>query len=85
MKHCYELPPGEGGMLNVGQWVEIFEAYGSAEGNEGIRVRRMRVAGRLLHFAAAGSGSRPLRPHEGRVVFVEEGERATRFGIRLSS
>lgn len=85
MRQCYEIPPGEGGELNVGQWVEIFEAYGDTEGAGDIRVRKMRVAGRLLRFATAAPEGRPLRPHEGQVVFIEEGQGATRFAIRLSS
>lgn len=88
MRQRYEIPPGCAEHLNIGQWVEIFEAYGDVGGTGEIRVKSMRVEGRRLRFAAERPeepGARALRPHEGRVVFVEEGERATRFGIRLSS
>jgi hypothetical protein len=83
MNRTYEIPRQEGAGLDVGQWVEIFDA--SLNGDGTILVRSMRVEGRALSFgkgAPPGDG-RPLRPHEGEIVFVDHDEDRTRFGIRL--
>ncbi len=88
MEKAYQVPSEEAGHLSVGNWVEIFEAYGEAEGEKAIRVRSMRVGGRILVFANGSprrGGSRALRPHEGEVVFIERGPEATRFRLRMRS
>jgi len=88
MKPTYAIPAREAGLLDIGQWVEIFEAYGDADGTRAIRVKSMRIEGRTLTFTGGvgkSTGSRALRPHEGRVAFVERDRNGTRFGIRLRS
>gem|GEM_PF-1445913 len=87
MKQAYEIP-ASAAPLDIGNWVEIFEAYADANGRNAIRVKRMRVQGRLLTFGqriARTAGCRSLRPHEGRVVSVEEGATGIRFNLRLTT
>jgi hypothetical protein len=87
MKQAYEIPAGTA-PLDIGNWVEIFEAYADDTGKNAIRVKRMRVQGRLLTFGrriARTAGSRPLRPHEGQVVSVEKGSAGIRFNLRLTT
>ena len=86
MKKKYEIPPQEGCDLKIGHWVEIFEAYGNAEGSEAIQVKSMRVAGKTIVFkgdSPATGRSGPLRPHEGQVTQIDQGPDRTRFSIRL--
>ncbi len=87
MKKEYEIPSEGAGHLGVGMWIEIFEAYGEAEGGAAIRVRRMRVGGETFVFGGERpeKGGRALHPHEGEVVYVDRGADRTRFGIRLDS
>lgn len=87
MNQAYEIP-ADAAPLDIGNWVEIFEAYADAAGNNAIRVKRMRVQGRLLTFGrriARTAGSRPLRPHEGKIVSVEKGSTGIRFNLRLTA
>ena len=83
MQRHYEIPePTE--QLSLGHWVEIFEAYGEAEGNGAIRVKSMRVAGKLLVFGKRnGRRNQLLRPHEGQIVSIDRQPRSTRFALRL--
>jgi hypothetical protein len=85
MDQKYEIPHEGAGHLGIGKWVEIFEAYGTAEGAEIIQVRSMRVAGKTLVFGRrqGAEGGQPLHPHEGEVVYIDRGPNRTRFGISL--
>jgi hypothetical protein len=85
MDRWYEIPLEGAGHLGIGKWVEIFEAYGVAEGKESIQVRSMRVAGKTLVFGKPQGveGGQPLHPHEGEVVYIDRGPNRTRFGISL--
>ncbi len=81
MKRIYEIPQGGAKELRVGNWVEIFEAYGDAKGTA-VRVREMRVGGKKLHFMVDRSG-RLLRPHEGKVTRISQGPDKTQFNLHL--
>jgi hypothetical protein len=85
MNRWYEIPQEGAWHLGIGKWVEIFEAYGEAEGEESIQVRSMRVAGKTLVFGKrqGAEGGRPLHPHEGEVVYIDRGPDGTHFGISL--
>lgn len=87
MKQAYEIPSGSA-PLEVGSWVEIFEAYGDVDGKDVIRVRSLRIDGKLLSFGRKGRLSpagRPLRPHEGQIVHLENDASGTRFNLRLTA
>lgn len=85
MQRHYEIPEA-GDQLSLGHWVEIFEAYGEADGESAIQVKSMRVGGRLLVFGKEnGRRNQLLRPHEGQIVFIERQPRVTRFGLRLGT
>lgn len=84
MQKQYEIAAAGEETLSVGTWVEIFEAYGEAEGEKAIRVKSMRVAGKVLIFGGGSEcRSRLLRPHEGEVIFIDRQPSVTRFGLRL--
>lgn len=86
MEQMYEIPLVGAERLSVGHWVEIFEAYGRAEGGMPIRVRSMRVGGEILIFGRVDGrhpGTKSLHPHEGEVVYIDRERGKTRFAIRL--
>jgi hypothetical protein len=85
MNRWYEIPLEGVRHLGIGKWVEIFEAYGAAEGEESIQVISMRVSGKTLVFGKRREteGLRPLHPHEGEVITIDRGPNQTRFGISL--
>jgi hypothetical protein len=87
MERRYRIPREGGGHLCIGKWVEIFEAYGQADGEEAIQVKSMRVGGKTFVFAKGGArpGTLPLRPHEGEIVLIDRGTGDTQFSIRLRS
>ena len=86
MEKLYEIPLGWEEHLDVGEWVEILEAYGEATGREPIRVASMRVGGKTVisnqprHWRKKGTA---LRPHEGEVVSIHLGSETASFGLRL--
>jgi hypothetical protein len=87
MERRYRIPREGASHLNIGNWVEIFEAYGYSDGQEAIQVKSMRVAGKTLVFAKGGPppGNLPLRPHEGEIVLIDRTAANTEFSIRLRS
>lgn len=85
MERRYRIPREGTNHLSIGNWVEIFEAYGQADGQEAIQVKSMRIAGKTLVFAKGGPrpGTLPLRPHEGEIVLIDRNPANTEFSIRL--
>ncbi len=88
MDNTYEIPLEGEKPLKVGQWVEIFEAYGDAEAGGPIQVKAMRVGSETLVFSCREKEQatlRSLRPHEGRVVALDNIQGWTRFRLRLQA
>ncbi|WP_298037685.1 hypothetical protein [uncultured Desulfuromonas sp.] len=88
MERKYQIPAKNADHVDVGQWVEILEAYGKAESQDAIQVKSMRVGGKTMVFAGIhdkGGSSKSLRPHEGEVIFVVRGRDQTQFNIRFRS
>jgi hypothetical protein len=86
MKRSYEIPEIGPQQIDVGSWVEIFEAYATAEGNEAIQVKSMRVKGKLYVFPGL-KGRREgigMRPHEGQITYIDRGAAGVRFGLRTA-
>ena len=81
MNRVYEIPQDGADGLRVGNWVEIFEAYGDAKGSA-VQVREMRIGGKRLHFIVDRRG-RLLRPHEGKVTRISRGPEKTQFNLHL--
>lgn len=80
----YEIPSEATDYLCIGKWVEIMESYDCREENDSIKVRAMRVGSRLLAFTdRSKQETKPLRPHEGQITFIEDGPITTLFGIQL--
>jgi hypothetical protein len=87
MERRYRIPREGASHLSVGNWVEIFEAYGHTDQQDVIQVKSMRVAGKTLVFGKGGPrpGTLPMRPHEGEIVLIDRGPADTQFSIRLRS
>ncbi|WP_432822233.1 hypothetical protein [Trichloromonas sp.] len=80
----YEIPREATSHLGIGKWVEIMESYDHREDTDSIQVKAMRVDSQVLAFSShAKHETRPLRPHEGQITFIESGPTRTLFGIRL--
>jgi hypothetical protein len=73
--------------LEVGQWVEILEAYTQKEIPQPIEVKTLRTKGRTLRTALKSKTSKGgclLRPHEGKIVAIANNRGWTRFRISLT-
>ena len=84
----YAIPSESSKHLQVGKWVEIFNACAKESGQGPIRVHIMRVEGRVLVFGKRCSGlqgAKPLRPHEGEVISIDQRPKEVRFRIRMDS
>ena len=87
MERRYRIPREGASHLHIGNWVEIFEAYGQVDGQDAIQVKSMRVAGKTLVFSKGGPrpGTQSMRPHEGEIILIDRGPADTQFSIRLRS
>lgn len=80
----YEIPREATSYLRIGKWVEIMESYDRRDETDSIQVKAMRVGSKMLAFAGHPKReTKPLRPHEGQITFIEDGPTKTLFGIRL--
>lgn len=85
MSGDYVIPPKNPPQLEIGDWVEIFQALSSGSEQEPIMVKNMRLAGRHHSFRGTGATEtrRCLHPHEGQVTHVESRQDGLHFRLQF--
>jgi len=82
----YEIPKEGAPHLGIGKWIEIFESYSDCHDAEMIRVRCIRIGGKTFCFGRQTrkpATALPLRPHEGRIVALDETPYGAEFEIQF--
>jgi len=84
----YVIPPGSIHLVQPGNHLEIFIAWVERQPDRDVRVKTMRVEGKVLDFKVKCSDmAEPvsMRPHEGETVSIERALEKTSFKLRMSS
>jgi len=82
----YEIPKEGVTHLGIGKWIEIFESYSDSKDAETIHVRCIRIGGKTFCFGRQKrkrGAARPLRPHEGRIIALDETPYGAEFEIQF--